>query len=151
MVPLEKCVWWIAWRWMGTNRLHQFDGHGHPLHLHPSNLRHTSQFLHHSTSNSCTFSTCKGKNNMIVRLEKSVWWVAWRSMDINWLHDIIGHGGLHRLHSSNWRHTSQFSHHSTSNYCTFSARLTDSAPGKESLMNSQTIDGHQQTAPFWQA
>ena len=61
MVPLEKCVWWIAWRWMGTNRLHQFDGQGHPLHLHSSNLRHTFQFSHHGTSNCCTHLSVNNK------------------------------------------------------------------------------------------
>ena len=61
IVPLEKTVWWIARRLMGTNRLHHLNVHRRLLHFHSSNLKHTSKFPHHSTSNCCTFLSVNNK------------------------------------------------------------------------------------------
>ena len=53
-------------------------------------------------------------------VNNSVGWVARRSMDTNELHHPESHGPILHLYLSDMRHTSQFSHHNASNFCTFS-------------------------------
>ena len=134
MVPVKKSVGWAARRSMDTNQLHSFQGDRPTLHPQSSNLRHTSQFPHHSTSNFCTLSGDITQNRM-APLNKSVGWVARRSMDTNQLHNLQGHGPSLHHQSSNLRHTSQFPHHSTSNFCTLSGDITENrmVPVKKSV------------------
>ena len=89
MVPVNKSVGWVARRSMDTDELHHLQAHGPTLHLNLSDLRHTSQFPHHNTSNFCTFSEDITENQM-VPVNNSVGWVARRSMDTNELHHPQG-------------------------------------------------------------
>ena len=56
----------------------------------------------------------------MVPVNKSVGWVARRSMDTNELHHPEAHEPTRHLYLSDMRHTSQFPHGNASNFCTFS-------------------------------
>ena len=134
MAPVNKSVGWAARRLMDTNQLQDHEGHGPTLHPQSSNLRHTSQFPHHSTSNFCTPSGDITQNRM-APVNKSVGWASRRSMDTNQLHRLQEDGPTLHPKSSNLRHTSQFPHHSTSNFCTLSGDITENrmVPVKKSV------------------
>ena len=80
MVRVNNSVGWVARRLMDTNQLHHPEAHGPTLHLNFSDMRHTSQFLHHNASNLCTLSETNAGKGM-VPVNKGVGWVAKRSMD----------------------------------------------------------------------
>ena len=61
----------------------------------------------------------------MVPVNKSVGWVARRSMDTNELHHPEEHGPTLHIYLSDLRHTSQFPHHNASNFCTFSENITE--------------------------
>src|SRR5271165_73076 len=110
MVLVNLCVGWVPRRRIDTNQPQILQGHG-PLHpAYTSDLRHTSQFPHHSTSNLCT---CQ-----MVLVNMCVGWVPRRSIDTNQPQILQGHRPPHPAYSSDLRHTSQFPLHSTSNLCT---------------------------------
>ena len=85
MVRVNNSVGWVPRRSMDTNELHHPEAHGPTLHLYLSDMRHTSQFPHHNASNFCTFSETNAGKGM-VPVNKSVGWVARRSMDTVELH-----------------------------------------------------------------
>ena len=85
MAPVNNSVGWVARRSMDTNELHHPEAHGPTLHVNYSDMRHTFQFPHRNASNFCTFSGTNAKNGM-VSVNKSVGWVAKRSMDTIELH-----------------------------------------------------------------
>ena len=86
MAPVNNSVGWVARRSMDTNELHPPEAHRPTLHLYLSDMRHTSQFPNHNASNLCTFSQTNAGKGM-VPVNKSVGWVARRSMDTFELHD----------------------------------------------------------------
>ena len=85
MVPVNNSVGWVARGSMDTNELHHPEAHGPTLHLNLSDMHHTSQFPHHNASNFCTLSETNAEKGM-VKVNKSVGWVARRSMDTVELH-----------------------------------------------------------------
>ena len=85
MAPVNNSVDWAARRSMDTNELHHPEEHGPTLHLYLLDMRQTSQFPHHKASNFCTFSGTNAGKGM-VPVNKSVRWVARRSMDTVELH-----------------------------------------------------------------
>ena len=85
MAPVNNSVGWVARRSMDTKELHHPEAHGPTLHHNLSDMRHTSQFPHYDASNFCTFSGTNAGKGM-VPVNKSVGWVARRSMDTVELH-----------------------------------------------------------------
>ena len=91
MAPVNNSVGWVARRSMDTNELHHPEEHGPTLHLNLSGMRHTFQFPHHNASSLCPFSETNAGKGM-VPVNKSVGWVAIRSMDTNQQHPFQGYG-----------------------------------------------------------
>src|SRR5271165_869166 len=114
MVLVNLCVGWVPRRRIDTNQPQILQGHGPPHPAYSSDLRHTSQFPHHSTSNLCTYHI----SILVVIVNLCVGWVPRRSMRTNQTQILQGHAPPHPAYSSDLRHTSQFPHHSTSNLCT---------------------------------
>ena len=86
MTPVNNSVGLVPRRSMDTNELHHPEAHGPALHLYLSDMRHASQFPHHNASNLCSFSETNALKGM-VPVNKSVGWVARRSMDTVELHN----------------------------------------------------------------
>ena len=61
----------------------------------------------------------------MVPVNKSVGWVARRSMDTNELQHPEAHALKLHLYLSDMRRTSQFPHHNASNFCSFSENITE--------------------------
>ena len=85
----------------------------------------------------------------MVPVNKSVGWVARRSMDTNELQHPESHGPALHLYLSDMRHTSQFSHHNASNFCTFSENITENqvvrvnnSVGSVARRSMDTVDLH---------
>ena len=137
----EHGVGWVPRRSMDTNQPQILQGHGPPHPAYSSDLRHTSQFPHHSTSNLCTchLSISDGTREHVCRL-------GTQTLDGHQpTTDSSRHGPPHPAYSSDLRHTSQFPHHSTSNLCTCHLSISDGTREHVCRLGTQTLDGHQPT------